>query len=122
MSKRGKSTKQVNSLVPLPGIGGGGAGYSPLPKKEGGDEVEKKGSYKRSGHYVDQVLKYNYPKNKQPSLFDKLNSETLKDIDNAGVEIEELVEGIKLTPSETKVIDCLLKLLHDNSQNLDPKR
>jgi len=40
MSKRVKNIKQETALLPLPGIRGG-AGYSPLPKKEGGDEVEK---------------------------------------------------------------------------------
>ena len=85
-------------------------------------EVEKKGKYKRSGHLTDQILKYNYPKDKQPTLFDNLQSETLNDIKKAGVEIAEIVEGIKLSPSQNKIIDCLCKLLHENSQNLDAKK
>ena len=72
-----------------------------------GDEVEKKGKFRRSGHLTDQMLKYNYPKDRQPSLFDNLQSKTLKDIEVAGVEVAQIVEGIKLSPSETKVIDCL---------------
>ena len=87
-----------------------------------GDEVEKKGKFRRSGHLTDQILKYNYPKDRQPSLFDNLQSETLKDIEVAGVEVTQVVEGIKLSPSETKIIDCLCKLLHENSQNLEPKK
>ena len=87
-----------------------------------GDEVEKKGKFRRSGHLTDQMLKYNYPKDRQPSLFDNLQSETLKDIEVAGVEVTEVVEGIKLSPSETKVIDCLCKLLHENSQTSDAKK
>lgn len=87
-----------------------------------GDEVEKKGKFRRSGHLTDQILKYNYPKDRQPSLFDSLQSETLKDIEVAGVEVAEIVEGIKLSPSETKVIDCLCKLLHENSQTSDAKK
>jgi len=87
-----------------------------------GDEVEKKGKFRRSGHLTDQILKYNYPKDKQPSLFDNLQSETLKDIEVAGVEVAEIVEGIKLSPSETKVIDCLCKLLHETSQTSDAKK
>lgn len=89
-----------------------------LKKREGG----KVGKFKRSGHLTDQILKYNYPKNKQPSLFDNLQSQTLKDIEVAGVEVAEIVEGIKLSPSETKIIDCLCKLLHETSQSLDAKR
>jgi hypothetical protein len=121
MSKRAKNIKQGTALLPLPGIGGG-SGYSPLSKKEGGDEVEKKGKFRRSGHLTDQILKYNYPRDRQPSLFDNLQSETLKDIEVAGVEVAEIVEGIKLSPSETKVIDCLCKLLHETSQTSDAKK
>lgn len=86
------------------------------------DDVEKKGKFKRSGHLTDQILKYNYPKDRQPSLFDYLKSETLKDIEVAGLEVAEIVEGIKLSPSETKVIDCLCKLLHETSQTSDAKK
>ena len=85
-------------------------------------EVEKKGKFRRSGHLTDQILKYNYPKDRQPSLFDNLQSETLKDIEVAGVEVAQIVEGIKLSPSETKVIDCLCKLLHETSQTSDAKK
>jgi hypothetical protein len=92
-----------------------------LKKRE--KEVGKKGGkYKRSAHLTDQILKYNYPKDRQPSLFDKLQSDTLKDIEEAGVQVSEIVEGIKLSPSETKVIDCLCKLLHETSQNSDAKK
>lgn len=87
-----------------------------------GDEVGKKGKFRRSGHLTDQMLKYNYPKDRQPSLFDNLQSETLKDIEVAGVEVAQIVEGIKLSPSETKVIDCLCKLLHETSQTSDAKK
>jgi hypothetical protein len=83
---------------------------------------DKKGKFRRSGHLTDQILKYNYPKDRQPSLFDILQSETLKDIEVAGVEVAQIVEGIKLSPSETKVIDCLCKLLHENSQTSDAKK
>lgn len=99
-----KSTFKINLPTPL------------------GDEVEKKGKFRRSGHLTDQMLKYNYPKDIQPSLFDNLQSETLKDIEVAGVEVAQIVEGIKLSPSEIKVIDCLCKLLHETSQTSDAKK
>jgi hypothetical protein len=86
------------------------------------EKEEKKGKFKRSGHLTDQILKYNYPKDKQPSLFDILHTDTIKDIEIAGVERSEIVEGIKLSSSETKVIDCLCKLLHENSQTLEAKK
>lgn len=93
-----------------------------LPAIQTGVEVDKKGKFRRSGHLTDQMLKYNYPKDRQPSLFDNLQSETLKDIEVAGVEVAQIVEGIKLSPSETKVIDCLCKLLHETSQTSDAKK
>ena len=120
MSKRGakkQPIKQATDLQePIPGLGGGSV-FSPLGKPEEGIEVEKKGKFKRSGHLTDQMLRYTY--NKQPSLFDSLESKTIEAIEIAGVEVSEIVEGIKLSPSETKVIDCLCKLLHNTSQTLD---
>ncbi len=122
MSKRGKNKTLETAIQPLPGLGGG-SGFTPLPKQEGVVDVEKKGKFRRSGHLTDQILKYNYPKDRQPSLFDILQSETLKDIEEvAGVEVTQIVEGIKLSPSETKVIDCLCKLLHEKSQTSDAKK
>ena len=83
----------------------------------------KKGKYKRSSHLTDQILKYNYPKDKraQLSLFDTLEDNTKKEIESQGLEISEIVEGIQLSPSETKIIDCLCKLLHHTSRSIDAK-
>ena len=77
----------------------------------------KKGKFKRSGHLTDQMLKYSYPR--LPSLFDSLQDGSKNEIKRAGVEIKQIVEGIKLSPSETKIIDCLSKLLHNKSQIKD---
>jgi hypothetical protein len=81
----------------------------------------KGGKFPRAGHLTDQILKYNYPKDKgsQLPIFEDLQEGTKKDIEIAGVEVAEVVEGIKLSPSETKVIDCLCKLLHETSQTSD---
>jgi tetratricopeptide (TPR) repeat protein len=88
---------------------------------EAEQSIEKKGKFKRSGHLTDQILKYNY-KAVQPSLFDALLDETKKQIEGAGVEITQIVEGIKLSPAETKLIDCFCKLLHYNSQTSEPNK
>lgn len=92
-------------------------------------KITKKGSktqgkFKRAGHLTDQMLKYHYPKDKssQLNIWDSLQEGIKKEIEVAGVEVTEIVEGIKLSPSETKIIDCLCKLLHDTSQNLDKKK
>lgn len=95
--------------------------------KIGPNKIEEAGvgKYKRSGHFVDLTLKYDYPKDKkgQLSIFDSLLEGTKKDIETVGgIEVTEIVEGIKLSNSETKLIDCLCKLLHENSQTLDPKK
>lgn len=107
----------------LPGLDSGG-GYSPIKVIQPGVEESKGGKFKRSGHLTDQLLKYDYPKdkNRQLSIFDALQDGTKKDIEVAGVEVTEIVEGIKLSPSETKIIDCLCKLLHERSQTVEPKK
>jgi hypothetical protein len=84
------------------------------------EKTSPKGKFKKSGHLVDQTLKYTYPKDNTAQL--QLFNSTIEDIKTAGVEITEVVEGIKLSPSEHKVIDSLCKLLHTNSQTIDPKR
>lgn len=109
-----------NNILPLTGAGGGSLGFKGLPNEV--KTEEKKGKYKRSGHLQDQLLKYNYPKDSQPDLFSSLKDETKEVIKDKRVEKSQIVEGIKLSPSETKVIDTLCKLLHENSQNLEPKK
>ena len=88
------------------------------------EEGQPKGKFKKSGHLADQQLKYDYPKGSDPQqdLFSQLLPETLNTIDKYKVDRAEIVEGIKLSPSEQKVIDCLSKILHEKSQNLDPKK
>ena len=119
------SKKQIKiSEDLLPGLGSG-VTYSPLKIVETGKETTpNKGKFKVSGHLTDQLLKYNYPKDnsKQLSIWDNLKDTTKKEIESTGVERTEVVEGIKLSPSETKLIDSLCKLLHDKSQSLDPKK
>jgi hypothetical protein len=87
-------------------------------------ETEFKGKFRRSGHLTDQMLKYNFPEGKaaQPSLFELLEPTTQEKIIAQKTERETIVEGIKLTPSEQKVIDCLSKILHEKSQNKDPEK
>jgi hypothetical protein len=91
-----------------------------LEKKEKSEK--KRGKYKRSGHLQDQLLKYTYPKDNTPDLFSVLTDETKGVIEDRGVERSQIVEGIKLSPAETKIIDTLCKLLHHSSQNLEPKK
>lgn len=85
---------------------------------------EQKGKFKVSGHLTDQKLKYTYPKDSsaQLSIWDSLKDSTKNQVNKAQVEVTELVEGIKLSPSEQKVIDSLCKLLHERSQTVKPQK
>jgi len=87
-------------------------------------EDGQKGKFKRSGHLTDQMLKYTYPKdnNAQLSIWDSLSDNTKSQINKAQVEVTEIVEGIRLSPSEQKVIDSLCKLLHERSQTFKPDK
>ena len=120
-----EAKKEFGKVVwspPLPGVGEKpGTGF--LPGAPGTtEEPVKKGKYRRSGHLTDQILKYNYPKDKslQLSIWDSLGDTTQKQIEALKVERTEIVEGIKLSPSEQKIIDTLCKLLHEKSQTLEP--
>jgi len=96
-----------------------------LPGIKGEPKEGKKGKFKRAGQFTDQILKYKYPKDNNPQLsfiFDNLGETTKEAIEKANIKREEVVEGIKLSPSEQKVIDCLCKLLHEKSQTLDPDK
>jgi hypothetical protein len=88
------------------------------------DEKRKKGKFKRSGHLTDQILKYTLPEvkeKKQLSIWDLLEETTKTDLEVANIERSEVVEGIKLSGTETKLIDSLCKLLHDKSEVYDKK-
>jgi hypothetical protein len=86
-------------------------------------ERERRGKFKHSRHLTNQKLKYNYPKDSNPqlSIYDILEPETREEIKTAK-DISELVEGIKLTPAQDKVLLCLCKLLHEKSQTTDPDK
>ena len=84
------------------------------------DKVEKRGKFKRSGHLTDQIL--TSPKIGQLSIWDSLQPQTKRWIESGGdIEGKSIVEGIRLSPAEQKVIDSLSKMLHYQSQNIDPE-
>ena len=116
--------QKISSINLLKETGGDSSIKSFIPIIKQPKKIDSTGKFKRSGHLTDQILKYTYPKDNssQLSLWDALKDGTKTDIEVAGVEVTEVVEGIKLTPSETKVIDSLCKLLHENSQTLEPKK
>jgi hypothetical protein len=83
-------------------------------------EPKDKNPFKVSGHFVDQKLKYYQPGAVALDLFDSLKKETKEKIVELNIERTTVVEGIRLAPSEQKVIDALCKLLHQKSHTKDP--
>lgn len=75
----------------------------------------KKGNYKVAAHLIDQRLKYTFPTDNLPSIFDELKEATIEDMIEYGVE----VEGIRLTATETKIVDCLCKLLDESRKSIN---
>lgn len=122
MTKGKKNIKEDILPGALPGLDTE-QGFTALPSEKKPKE-ETKGKYKRSGHLTDQMLKYSYPKDSsgQLSIWDSLKDSTKNQVSKAQVEVTELVEGIKLSPSEQKVIDSLCKLLHERSQTVKPQK
>jgi hypothetical protein len=95
---------------------------SPQPGET--EAVKKVPSFKRPGLLSDQMLKYQYPKSNQLTLWAETltDIEELKNREDVIYNSTETIEGIKLSATETKVIDCLCKLLHNSSQTFDPKK
>lgn len=95
----------------------------PLSKKEIVkilDEIRKprkKETYRQSGHFIDRKLEYDDPNSNAPSFFDLISLETKEKIEHANIEIKTF--GIKLSPAEDKLINAILKLLHDKSEHND---
>lgn len=73
------------------------------------------GPYKVSKHVINQTVKL---QDGQMNLFDTLTEEVKGKVLRYGQSVEwinQKGEGIKLTASEYKVVDCLMKLIHDKS-------
>lgn len=74
---------------------------------------------RHSGHFIDQKLKYVFPKRNQLTLFESIESSPIKTkIEKYGFEVKSV--GVRLTPPEDKLLNALQKLLHGKSQNYEP--
>jgi hypothetical protein len=74
---------------------------------------------RHSGHFIDQKLKYVFPKENQLTLFESIESAPIKTkIKNYAFEVKSV--GVRLTPPEDKLLNALQKLLHRKSQNYEP--
>jgi hypothetical protein len=74
--------------------------------------------FRQSGLFIDQKVKISYPR-KQRLLFEMLSSETRDKMSTQSLEIR--AEGIRLTPSQDRLITALMRLLHEKSENKDEK-
>lgn len=80
--------------------------------------VPKTRKIRHAGHFVDQKLKYS-TLDKQPSLFDMVSAETKEKMAVRNVEIR--TEGIRLSPPQDKLMNALMRLLHEKSENKNEK-
>lgn len=115
MSKRAKNIKQEIALLPLPGIGGG-AGYSPLKKQEGGADVEK--HTKIAIHTVSQF----YGDNKQLSLFSDEKIDAFKDATGLNLTNRPTNYGVVLNQAQRKVFEGILKAFTDTNYKGDEQK
>lgn len=78
------------------------------------EEPLKKKKIRHSGHFVDQKLKYTMP-DKDPPLLDLISSETREKIASRNVEVR--AEGIRLSPPQDKLVNAIMRLLHEKSEH-----
>lgn len=113
MSKRGKNKTLETAIQPLPGLGGGSV-FNPLPKQEGGVEVDKKHT-KIAIHTVSQF----YGDNKQLSLFSDEKIDAFKDATGLNLTNRPTNYGVVLNQSQRRVLEGILKAFTDTNYKGD---
>ncbi len=113
MSKRGKNKTLETDRQPLPGLGGGSV-FNPLPKQEGGVEVDKKHT-KIAIHTVSQF----YGDNKQLSLFSDEKIDAFKDATGLNLTNRPTNYGVVLNQSQRRVLEGILKAFTDTNYKGD---
>jgi hypothetical protein len=99
----------------LPGLGGG-TGFNPLPKQEGGAEVEK--HTKIAIHTVTQF----YGDNKQLSLFSDAKIDTFKDATGLNLTNRPTNYGVVLNQAQRNVFEGILKAFTDTNYKGDEQK
>ena len=115
MSKRGKNKTIETAIQPLPGLGGG-SGFNPLPKQEGGVEGEK--HTKIAIHTVSQF----YGDNKQLSLFSDEKIDAFKDATGLNLTNRPTNYGVVLNQSQKRVFEGILKAFTDTNYKGDEQK
>ncbi|MDN3505439.1 MAG: hypothetical protein P0S95_07685 [Rhabdochlamydiaceae bacterium] len=74
---------------------------------------------RHAGHFVDQKLKYEYPKSGKPQQLETIKSTSINShLNQHAFEVKTI--GVRLSPAQDKLINSLQKLLHQKSQNNFP--
>ena len=115
MSKRSKNKMLETAIQPLPGLGGGSV-FNPLPKQEGGVEVEK--YTKMAIHTVTQF----YGDNKQLSLFSDEKIDAFKDATGLNLTNRPTNYGVVLNQAQRKVFEGILKAFSDTNYKGDEQK
>jgi len=115
MSKRGKNKTLETAIQPLPGLGGGSV-FNPLPKQEGGVEVEK--HTKIAIHTVSQF----YGDNKQLSLFSDEKIDAFKDATGLNLTNRPTNYGVVLNQAQRRVFEGILKAFTDTNYKGDEQK
>lgn len=103
------------AIQPLPGLGGGSV-FNPLPKQEGGVEVEK--LTKIAIHTVSQF----YGDNKQLSLFSDEKIDAFKDATGLNLTNRPTNYGVVLNQAQRKVFEGVLKAFTDTDYKGDEQK
>jgi hypothetical protein len=112
MSKRDKNKTLETAIQPLPGLGGGSV-FNPLPKQEGGVEVEK--HTKIAIHTVSQF----YGDNKQLSLFSDEKIDAFSRATGLSITNRPDSYGVVLNQSQRRVLEGILKAFTDSNYKGD---
>ena len=115
MSKRGKNKTIETAIQPLPGLGGGSV-FNPLPKQEGGVEVEK--HTKMAIHTVTQF----YGDNRQLSLFSDEKIDAFKDATGLNLTNRPTNYGVVLNQAQRRVFEGILKAFTDTNYKGDEQK
>ena len=115
MSKRGKNKTLETAIQPLPGLGGGSV-FNPLPKQDGGVEVEK--HTKIAIHAVSQF----YGDNKQLSLFSDEKIDAFKDATGLNLTNRPTNYGVVLNQAQRRVFEGILKAFTDTNYKGDEQK
>ena len=115
MSKRGKNKMLESAIQPLPGLGGGSV-FNPLPKQEGGVEVEK------NTQIAIHTLTQFFGDSKQLSLFSDEIIDHFQDATGLNITNKPTNYGVVLNQSQRRVFEGILKAFTDTNYKGDEQK